>query len=207
MEEIWKDIVGFEGLYKISNKGHVINNEGRLIKEYFNKTAKTVFVKLYNPVLKKDISKTVGFLVAEHFLIKPADAKKVRHLNNNPLDKSVENIQWIERIIRIPTGKPRGLGKSQITTILENTPIIGYLFEENEDNITVTLYKGETEIIDEVPWKGIKDITSHFNKHNGLDEWVVGYLADKLRERGFRLRRDAHIEIEEDVIKLSYHKT
>lgn len=31
MEE-WRDIVGYEGLYKISNVGNVMNNKGRILK-------------------------------------------------------------------------------------------------------------------------------------------------------------------------------
>lgn len=36
MEEIWKNINGYEGLYKISNFGKVINNKGKVKSTYRN---------------------------------------------------------------------------------------------------------------------------------------------------------------------------
>ena len=43
MEEIWKDVVGYEGLYKVSNFGQVkslkrINSYGRTVPEKNSKT-------------------------------------------------------------------------------------------------------------------------------------------------------------------------
>ena len=36
MEEIWKDIEGFEGLYKVSSFGKIINQKGVLKKSKLN---------------------------------------------------------------------------------------------------------------------------------------------------------------------------
>lgn len=32
MEEVWKDVVGYEGKYKVSNRGRVVNRRGREVK-------------------------------------------------------------------------------------------------------------------------------------------------------------------------------
>lgn len=42
MEEIWKDIVGYEGLYQISNFGNVKSVER---KDKFNRKKRRVFIK------------------------------------------------------------------------------------------------------------------------------------------------------------------
>lgn len=96
MEEIWVDIKGFEGKYKLSNKGKVISLN-------FNNTGKPKELKIkknkkgQNEVTLSKNNKRYFYLlitlVAEHFLEKPAPDMIPIHLGEID-DDSVENIAY-----------------------------------------------------------------------------------------------------------------
>lgn len=108
MNEIWKDIPGYEGLYQVSNLGNV-KSLSRIIKHAKggNKTTKERMLKpgvnksgYCRVVLFKDsLDKTfpVHQLVAMGFLghIPCGHESVVDHINNNSKDNRVENLQVI----------------------------------------------------------------------------------------------------------------
>lgn len=103
MEEIWKDIKGYEGLYQVSNLGNVKSLEKRVngkkchrvFKEKQLKPIETnkgyLRVKLCH---KGKISKArVHRLVAETFIEKPN--LEVNHINGDKKDNRLENLEWV----------------------------------------------------------------------------------------------------------------
>lgn len=94
--EIWKDIPNYEGLYQINNLG-IIKSFSRknsiILKQSFNKTYLKVSLR------KEGISKTwmVHKLMAITFLNHAPDIDNliVDHINNNPIDNRLENLQLI----------------------------------------------------------------------------------------------------------------
>lgn len=94
--EIWKNIVGYEGKYQVSNTGKIrstnYNNTGK-IKELKLKLNKYGYyeVKLSKNNIQKDYM--VGRLVAEHFIPNPNFKTKVIH-KRNVKDNSVSNLEW-----------------------------------------------------------------------------------------------------------------
>ena len=106
MEEIWKDIEGYEGLYQVSNLGRV-----RSLDRYVNNNHETKSLKkgriLVNSILKstgylrvslsregKFVSKQVHRLVAEAFVSNPNNYPIINHKDENPLNPCADNLEW-----------------------------------------------------------------------------------------------------------------
>jgi len=108
MEEIWKDVIGFEGKYQVSNTGKVKSLE-RIIKrgEKGDVLIKTLVLKNrlskkgYHQVIlyKKGIQKqfTVHQLVSIMFLENKDSFKEVNHINGIKTDNFSENLEWCSR--------------------------------------------------------------------------------------------------------------
>lgn len=99
MEEIWKDIKGYEGKYQISNLGRVKNIQTNHIrKNALQKKTLTRQGGYYQITLWKSKynGKTylVHRLVAETFIPNPDNLPQVNHIDHNPLNNCVDNLEW-----------------------------------------------------------------------------------------------------------------
>lgn len=98
MEELWKDIEGFEGKYQISNKGNVMSmnfcNTGKpkLLKIKVNKRTGHCEVRLSKNNKTKDCM--VARLVAICFIKNPKNFDLVTHIDNNKSNNCVGNLKW-----------------------------------------------------------------------------------------------------------------
>lgn len=100
--EIWKDMIGFEGLYKISKSGKVVSLKHKKLR-YMKSTARST--KNEGHLLSYNLSdkngnkyhKMVHMLVAEHFIQNPLGYKYVMHIDGNPQNNNVGNLRWTER--------------------------------------------------------------------------------------------------------------
>lgn len=86
-----KPIKGYEGLYSISEDGKVFSH----IKNRFKKTYKSnyEYVRLVKNGIEKH--KSIHRLVAENFIPNPNNLPVVDHIDNNPFNNCVENLQWL----------------------------------------------------------------------------------------------------------------
>lgn len=107
MEEIWKDIKGYEGIYQVSNLGNVrsldrcvncgiknnsnVIRKGKLIKQNQN-----LHNYLQVHLSKKNKAKmiTVHRLVAEAFLPNPNNLPQINHIDGDKLNNNVNNLEW-----------------------------------------------------------------------------------------------------------------
>lgn len=101
--EIWKDIEGYEGIYKVSNMGKVksldrIDSNGRARKGIILKQGNRSKNRAYKVVhlSKNNVTKSVLVhrIVALAFvdLIKGKDI--VNHLDNDPSNNEASNLEW-----------------------------------------------------------------------------------------------------------------
>lgn len=120
MQETWKPIKGYEGLYEISNLGRVKSlpkfycNNSTLHKERFLKPQNK---KGYYQValLKNGKPKWISVhrLVAEAFIEKPPYLQ-INHKDGNKLNNRADNLEWctgrenINHSIKIGLQKPKG---------------------------------------------------------------------------------------------------
>ena len=100
MNEIWKYIDGYEGLYKVSNLGRVKSlNYRRSGKERMLKPGNTgdgyLFVILYKNGKIKYF--TIHRLVANAFLENPDHKSDVNHKDENKTNNRVDNLEWVTR--------------------------------------------------------------------------------------------------------------
>lgn len=107
MEEIWKDIKGYEGKYQISNFGKVKSLSRKLWNGHawwtskerilMPRTSKKVYHYLSVQLVddkgkKKNIN--IHRIVAEHFLENKENLLYVNHINEDKHDNRASNLEW-----------------------------------------------------------------------------------------------------------------
>ena len=94
MDEIWKDIKGYEGIYKVSNLGRVLSvrwkTKNKLLKQHI--TSRYLSVTLCLNTSRKTIK--VHRLVAKHFIPNPENKPEVNHINGIREDNREINLEW-----------------------------------------------------------------------------------------------------------------
>lgn len=111
MITLWLPIKDWERKYEVSNKGEI-----RSLRHAVKKILKVRIHKRYNyrsasVVLHKDnIGKEtqVSRCVALAFIPNPEGKKEVNHLDNNPLNNKVENLQWMTHAENMAYAKKQG---------------------------------------------------------------------------------------------------
>lgn len=107
MKEEFRNIVGYEGLYQVSNLGNIKSLErtktnhskyqlvnGRILKSSINHKG-YVYVILYKNNKQKGY--LVHRLVAEAFIPNPENKPQVNHIDGNKLNNHVSNLEWVSQ--------------------------------------------------------------------------------------------------------------
>lgn len=92
-KEIWKDVVGYEGLYQVSNLGRVksLFRYKKILKQ-FEDNKGYLRVTLYKNNKSKSIK--VHKLVAEAFIPNPNNYDCINHKDENKTNNRVENLEF-----------------------------------------------------------------------------------------------------------------
>lgn len=107
MEEIWKDIEGYEGLYQVSNLGRIkrcsrknMDSKARqrtfkelILKENIDKSG-YCYVNLYKNEKK---AYKIHRLVAQTFIPNIQKKPQVNHKDGNKKNNTVKNLEWVTR--------------------------------------------------------------------------------------------------------------
>lgn len=99
MEEIWKDISGYEGLYQVSNFGNVKSLNWRRTGK-----PKNLYLKAHNrgylqvELAKNGVKKSfmVHRLVAEAFIKNPNGFPVINHKDEDKTNNCVNNLEWCD---------------------------------------------------------------------------------------------------------------
>ena len=93
--EIWRDVVGYEGLYQVSNFGRVKSFAYKrtiLLRQTIVSDG-YVHVTLYKNGNKR--SRPVHILVAQAFIPNPENKSEVNHEDLDKANNCVENLSWV----------------------------------------------------------------------------------------------------------------
>lgn len=103
--EVWKDVIGFEGIYKVSDLGRVkslkrkrrvralITVPQRILKSWASKSGH-LNVRLYRNGKSTTSDFGVHVLVLTNFVGPCPEGMQCRHLDGNPKNNKVGNLKW-----------------------------------------------------------------------------------------------------------------
>ena len=165
MEEIWKDIKGYEQLYRISNLGNVFSV--KLKREIGFIVPKTENYKTKYVILTKDGNKkrvAVHRLVAETFISNPNKLPQVDHVDTDPLNNRVENLRWVSAYENSnnPLTKVHQKEAAKERCKIYGSPTEG---KESVNRVKVLQYTLEGVFIKE--WDCIQEISKELKLDNG----------------------------------------
>ena len=147
MQEEWRDIASFEGVYQISNFGRVrsltrtvnresqgsFTKEGKILKFDINHKGYPRIMLSLNGKLR---NKLVHLLVADAFIDNKHNKTQINHINGNKSDNRVSNLEWVTPSENLQHAYDTGLRKSnaklRITCNELNITTIGCVKMETE---------------------------------------------------------------------------
>ena len=199
IEEIWKDILGYEGLYQVSSFGRVrsldrydSNNhflKGRILRLCADAKGYLI-VGLWSNNKKKMYK--VHRMVAESFIPNPDNLPIINHKDENPSNDNVDNLEWCDYKYNNNYGTARERARN---TKLKNGYWTGL---SKEEYMKKWRQENKEKICD---WK--KEY--NYKNRDKINEWHREYMKkyyrehkDKMNEyqkeyrRKKRLEKDGH---------------
>ena len=139
MEEIYKDIKGYEGRYQVSNLGNVKSLDGDGISRKRRRG------KILNPTLTKagylrvnlwgDDGNVRSFfvhrLVAQAFIPKIEGRNEINHKNENKEDNGVVNLEWCDTYYN----NAYGTRAERVATKLKRRSVVGILADTGDEEL------------------------------------------------------------------------
>jgi len=167
MQEIWKDIKDYEGIYQVSNLGNIKS----FYKAKENIKKPTLSNKGYLRVALSKNKKSKKFaihrLVAKTFLPNPNNYLDVNHKDGNKLNNCVDNLEWCSRSYNISHAWRNKLTKGGSKKLLQydlNNNLIGEFISASEASRILHINVGD-----------ISSCCNHSHKHKTAGGFIWRY--------------------------------
>ena len=116
MIEVWKDVIGYEGIYEVSNLG-IIRSVERYDYSGHKRKAKTIafvidrdgYAKVHLCLCGKARYHFVHRIVATAFIDNPENLPQINHKDENKKNNKAENLEWCTAKHNINYGKRNAL--------------------------------------------------------------------------------------------------
>ena len=157
MEEVWKDIKGYEGKYQVSNLGQVKSLDVIIeyTNKYGNKSKQLHKGKIisqhdngygYMSVMLWKDNKSKNFyihrLVAEAFIPNPYNLSQVNHIDENKQNNSIDNLEWCDVKYNNNYGTKN---KRSVETLLNNGKNSYYVKQYSVEGVYINQYRSLRE--------------------------------------------------------------
>ena len=144
--EIWKPVVGYEGLYEVSNLGRIKSPEGktthsvlhgtrhwkeRILKQ---KTDKKGYKRVELWKDKKHETWLVHRIVAKAFIPVVEGKDCINHIDGNPSNNNVNNLEWCNHLDNLKHAFENRLNQSPDPVVLLNKETLKteYFYSKSE---------------------------------------------------------------------------
>lgn len=175
--EIWKDVVGWEGLYQVSSMGRfkslsrekTLGARGKKIMKSFimkqNEVKGYLTILFYNNSIRKKYQS--HRVVANHFIENTKNKRTVNHINGNKKDNRINNLEWssdseqqihaVKIGLRNKTlGENSNLSKLNETLVKEIRELHKQKVKQNKLAITYNINRNTvSNIVNNKTWKHI----------------------------------------------------
>ena len=107
MEEIWKEIPNYEGLYEASNKGRIKSLKRMVYNPRYGKVSWPEKILVQDQSHKKGYGritlskngvqerKQIHYWIAITFIPNPQNKPCIDHIDDNPMNNSADNLRWV----------------------------------------------------------------------------------------------------------------
>ena len=167
--EIWRDVIGFENLYLVSNLGNVYSiHSKKQLKLKDNKG-------YYNVTLFKNgkrYYKIVHRLVAEAFIPNPNNFKEINHKDENKINNNVVNLEWCDAKYNLNYGKRRIIASLHIKKPILQCDLDGNVIKEWCGGIDASKELN-------IGHKGISRCANGLRNHYKGFKWVFKYKKNE----------------------------
>lgn len=120
--EIFKNIKGYEGLYKIGHLGTIVSlryGKERVLRPSIKRDG-YCFCILYNKQKEKK-SLNIHRVVAENFIPNPENKREVNHINGIKTDNRLENLDWVTPSENIQHSIKSGRWDNRLVPVIQKT--------------------------------------------------------------------------------------